>query len=196
MLQKTSIATCQCGCGKHTPIAPETRPRRGWVKGQPMPYFPHHSKNRWPVSDGVTKRCRGCLEDLPVAQFWTNRKTKDLLQARCKDCSKTAVYSYRTQSEGKVRVARTRFKTALSYYRLTEVEYDKMLVEQDGRCAICQQPERMLDRSGYTRRLSVDHCHKTGKVRGLLCSHCNHALGKFNDDPAILHAAIRYLARG
>jgi hypothetical protein len=58
---------------------------------------------------------------------------------------------------------------------------------QDGRCAIC----RKKPQTG--RRLSVDHDHKTGEVRGLLCTLCNQGLGYFKDDPGRLGAALEYL---
>lgn len=67
-------------------------------------------------------------------------------------------------------------------------EYERMEREQGGVCSICGNPN---DQNG--RRLHVDHCHRTGRVRALLCCLCNTALGKFQDDPRRLQAAIRYL---
>jgi len=60
---------------------------------------------------------------------------------------------------------------------------------QGGVCAICGKPEA----TARTKRLCVDHCHETGKVRGLLCSHCNRAIGLLGDSCAILASAITYL---
>lgn len=72
--------------------------------------------------------------------------------------------------------------------------YQEMLHEQGGVCAICHQPERAPDKaSGKTKDLAIDHCHKTGAVRGLLCSNCNRALGLFNDDPELLAKASNYV---
>lgn len=68
-------------------------------------------------------------------------------------------------------------------------DYDRMLAEQGGVCAICEKPE--LNRKSKT--LSVDHNHKTGQVRGLLCSICNSALGYFKEDVKIIESAIAYL---
>jgi hypothetical protein len=69
-----------------------------------------------------------------------------------------------------------------------------MLEVQNGVCAICKLPESRKSRSGlYT--LSVDHDHKTGKVRGLLCHRCNNCLGTLKDDTHILQSAIDYLNR-
>lgn len=67
--------------------------------------------------------------------------------------------------------------------------YERMFVEQDNVCAICRQ--KCVSR----RRLSVDHCHDTGAIRGLLCAKCNRAIGLLGDDPALLDAAAAYLRK-
>ncbi len=79
-------------------------------------------------------------------------------------------------------------------YGIGKADVARMAKEQDHKCAICGEPESQM-RNGITRHLAVDHDHKTGKVRGLLCSACNTALGKFDDDPAIIARAIAYLAK-
>ena len=72
--------------------------------------------------------------------------------------------------------------------------YQEMLREQNGVCAICHQPETAPDKaSGKTKDLAIDHCHKTGKIRALLCSNCNRALGLFNDDVELLAKAHGYV---
>jgi len=73
-------------------------------------------------------------------------------------------------------------------YGLSVDEYDAMLLAQSGGCAICRTSP------SPQRRLSVDHCHATGRVRGLLCDRCNPGLGHFLDSPALLRAASTYLA--
>lgn len=72
-------------------------------------------------------------------------------------------------------------------YGMTLDQYENLLAEQEGKCRICRNacPEG--------KYLSVDHCHKTGKIRGLLCSRCNVALGCFKDSTDNLEAAILYL---
>jgi len=77
-------------------------------------------------------------------------------------------------------------------YGITDEQYDAMLKAQNGACAICKRPERMFIGSTRTR-LAVDHSHKTGKVRGLLCSTCNTALGAFGEDPERIRKAIEYI---
>lgn len=187
-----SAILCACGCGKVPPIAPETRPKRGWVKGQRLRFYPHHSKNRWPVSDGVTKQCRGCLKAKPISAFAKHSGNADKLQFLCRECSKVRTYQYRLTDGGLARTVVARRKNHLFRFRITEADYEAMLFAQDGRCAICRKPESLTFK-GRTRRLAVDHCHGTGKVRGLLCAHCNQALGKFDDEPSVLRRAAEYL---
>ena len=78
-------------------------------------------------------------------------------------------------------------------YSLTVAEYENMLATQGGECAICRNVERSKDRGGKLRRLAVDHDHVSRRVRGLLCSFCNRAIGLLKDDPTIVEAAFLYL---
>lgn len=71
-------------------------------------------------------------------------------------------------------------------FGISLAEYEKLLSEQDGKCAICRQPDK-------TFSLAVDHCHGTNRIRGLLCHLCNRALGMFKDSPELLRKAIEYL---
>lgn len=74
-------------------------------------------------------------------------------------------------------------------YGITAEDYARMLQDQGGKCAIC-------DKKPVKRRLSVDHNHKTGAVRGLLCTRCNHKLlGSANEDVTILRRAADYLEK-
>ena len=73
-------------------------------------------------------------------------------------------------------------------YGITLAEYDEMSEACEYRCQICRDTEPT------GRRLAVDHCHSTGRIRGLLCMNCNQALGKFKDNVAHLENAIRYLS--
>jgi hypothetical protein len=82
------------------------------------------------------------------------------------------------------------FATVQRRYGISREEYDALLVRQNGVCAICQNPQ---SRKG-TKRLSVDHCHKTKKVRGLLCAKCNMAIGILADDDARCTRAAEYLS--
>ena len=78
-------------------------------------------------------------------------------------------------------------------FNLTGEEYAELLNRQGGGCAICGKKETHTYRSGKLKDLSVDHDHKTGAIRGLLCVCCNRAVGYLNDDPQLLRKAADYL---
>lgn len=80
-------------------------------------------------------------------------------------------------------------------FKIDGSDYEKLLTMQGGVCAVCQCQEIHEYKSGKLKGLSVDHCHSTGKVRGLLCVKCNRGLGYFKDDPERLHRAIEYLRK-
>lgn len=77
-------------------------------------------------------------------------------------------------------------------YGITREDYLKMSEEQGHVCKICGCAET-VKRRGKVIRLAVDHCHQTGKIRGLLCCSCNRALGYFKDSPENLRKAAEYL---
>jgi hypothetical protein len=78
-------------------------------------------------------------------------------------------------------------------YGITLETYVEMMEAQNGLCLICGRPERAKDgKSGKLKALAIDHCHGTLKVRGLLCSHCNRAIGLLDHSSAILAAAADY----
>lgn len=72
-------------------------------------------------------------------------------------------------------------------YGITLEQYNEMLVKQSNVCAVCGLE--------CSRKLAVDHCHSTGKVRGLLCVKCNRGIGNFNDDLSRLKAAVNYMEK-
>lgn len=76
-------------------------------------------------------------------------------------------------------------------YNLTQADYDALLLNQNGVCAICQRKPDEIKTQWPT--LAVDHDHTTGKVRGLLCNLCNTGLGFFQESPDLINAAGRYL---
>ena len=87
-----------------------------------------------------------------------------------------------------------RWKRIQKLYNLSKEGYEKILSEQNGVCYIC---ERSPDKIRPRRNLAVDHDHKTGRIRGLLCYRCNHVLlGRIlRDDPVLLERALIYLKR-
>lgn len=128
-----------------------------------------------------------------------------ILKRTCRRCEVKATGDYHKIHREKANEAtRARYRkyphllrqSNLRKYGLTIAQYSVLLESQNGVCAICQRPE--VTPSGGTKRprsLAVDHDHGTGRVRALLCSHCNKALGCFMDSPAILDKAAEYLRR-
>lgn len=105
--------------------------------------------------------------------------------------------------EGRISYSRAHRKANPDVYRERELrknfdigaaEYDQMLEAQNGACAICLKPETAM-KHGRVLALSVDHDHATGRIRGLLCGHCNTAIGKFDDDVDLLMNAVAYLRK-
>lgn len=136
-----------------------------------------------------TKVCTHCQAALPLASFQKCSRNKDRLDYYCRECSssirkRTKEYN-RTNNQ---KYAEKRKKRSLyKKYSISQLEYDKLLTEQDRKCAICKQPES-TDKS-----LAVDHNHETGQIRGLLCQKCNTGLGLFKDDINLLRKAKAYL---
>ena len=79
-------------------------------------------------------------------------------------------------------------KRRIEQFGLDENKYNEMLTKQNGKCAICGDPP-----TGIKKSLCVDHDHKTGKIRSLLCDNCNNGLGRFRDSIKNLNKAIKYL---
>lgn len=106
--------------------------------------------------------------------------------------NENGIRSYRKNPATKKRREQAR---AAKRYGITIQEYDAMFKAQKGLCAICGKPERTRNRvDASIRSLAIDHDHKTGKVRALLCVQCNGGLGQFDDNLKLLQAAILYLS--
>lgn len=129
----------------------------------------------------ITKVCTRCREAKPLGEYHRHPQGAHGRQPRCKDCARDGRGAYYTPEKRRARhLQRT--------YGLSVEQYAELARQQGMACAICEQvPDRAL---------AVDHCHDTGRVRGLLCTPCNSALGRFGDDAERLQRAIRYLQRG
>jgi uncharacterized protein YbaR (Trm112 family) len=78
-------------------------------------------------------------------------------------------------------------------YGLTVDDLNKMKESQDNKCAICGGEGFHIGKNNHHEKLAVDHCHKTGRVRQLLCHNCNRALGLLQDSPELLRKAAEYI---
>lgn len=144
------------------------------------------------------KICSKCKLSKEESEFPTDKRLVSGLLAWCKICNSTKNRIYKNNHPDETRIqnknwraenpARARKiyrKNALwTRYKLSLRDFDVLLEEQGSRCKICE--ELMV-------KPCVDHCHSTGKIRGLLCQHCNRGLGGFRDSSKVLLAAIAYL---
>ena len=103
---------------------------------------------------------------------------------RCRACHKKRMSLYYKTTNYKVANARRR---GVHKYRLTKAQYDKLVAEQQGICALCGEKPK--------NGLVIDHDHNTNKVRALLCASCNSGLGFFRDNQDYLLLAIAYLKK-
>lgn len=130
-------------------------------------------------SVGVAKYCTGCKQRKSASAFTKSKQAKDGLQNRCRTC-------HSSRSKERTTIDAQRKWRYLKEYGITLEQYDSMLAAQNNVCAICKEPPGK-------QRLHVDHCHKTGQIRGLLCASCNIGIGYFRDSEALLGLAIQYL---
>lgn len=112
-----------------------------------------------------------------------------LLQQKYRKTEKYKEYKKQYRNSQKAKDTR-RNQLLLKHFNITLEKYNEMLLNQNGVCAICLKHDEKAVRS-----LAVDHCHKTGKIRGLLCRYCNQALGILNDDIERMKKAVEYLSK-
>lgn len=166
-----------------------------------------------------TKICIKCSKEKTYDQFGTRSKNIDGKRGRCKECEKVDRNVYlstpRAQAiriatskkwygenrdynikrhkkwcdENKEKRAEWTRKNLLSKYGLTVYQYNAMAVAQDYKCKICKS----LTPGHNSKFLYIDHCHRTNKVWGLLCVHCNMAIGQFKDNENIILRAAAYI---
>jgi len=130
------------------------------------------------------KQCTKCKKWKDESHFRKHSQVKCGLRPECKDCSKKVNANiYWNKGGREKRIARS-----LEKYGLTLEQYNKMLEQQNGVCLICGQTSKR----GH--RLCVDHNHKTGKIRGLLCDPCNQWVGVI-EKKGFLKQALIYLEK-
>jgi len=132
--------------------------------------------------DDIPKRERTYNTDFPKVSKREQRakyraKNKDKIKQRSRDYN---AKSYNTRKNYHLK----------KHFNITLDEYNNLLELQDHSCKICLNHE-----STFTKKLAVDHCHSTGKIRGLLCDNCNRSIGMLKDSIEILQNAINYLKK-
>lgn len=135
--------------------------------------------------------CCVCKEEKPKSLFYKDKNRKNGIRSLCSECFTKKNKEYYHQKGGKELQKLRAQKHNLKKYGLSVEQYNEMVEKQEGKCKICSSSDS--HRTGTKYNLFVDHCHATGKVRGLLCHHCNAGLGHLKDSKEILERAIRYL---
>ena len=131
-----------------------------------------------------TKYCKSCDTTKSIDEFYLRNKISMVRHSTCKECDRKRVKENHNPAAYRNAELQRR-------YGITHQDYEVMLEEQNNRCAICETSEPGgRHTSNY---FVVDHCHTTGKVRKLLCHHCNTALGLVGDNIDTLHKMIAYL---
>lgn len=150
-----------------------------------------------------TKICTKCKKIKFLSEFYKTKTHKDGCKSWCKSCDINYSSSWAKNNKGRRSKQRKIYsKTVKDYhkkynlkkYYISLAEFEEMEMIQNGVCAICGKEETYKNQYGNAR-LSVDHCHSSGKVRGLLCRCCNTGLGGFKDDVESLSNAIIYLIK-
>lgn len=157
----------------------------------------------------ATKKCRGCDEERPVAEFYPEKRNRDGLHSYCRRCASRAKRehyhrnaeelraksaAYRKANPDAVKASRRKhylanrdkilIESTMRRYGLTREQYDDLTSRYGGICPICNRE----------RKLVVDHDHRSGIVRGMLCQECNTRLGWF--EVVNIENVTKYLAAG
>lgn len=141
----------------------------------------------------IKKKCTKCSKNKTLDSFYKNKNFKDGRSYYCKDCVKK---DHKIRAEDPVRKKDMRNNHLRARYGITIEGYEKLMVLQDGLCAICKKEETQEhSRYGGVMPLAVDHNHFTGEVRGLLCSRCNRLLGRLESSREIYDGIISYVGR-
>ena len=141
------------------------------------------------------KKCTTCDQYKPRSEFSKRRKAVGgVVHSSCKLCTRKLSKAQRVANplnNSKI-LRRAMLKKK---YGMSELDYDTMLAAQNMGCAICGslEPNGRVGLCGPV--FHVDHCHKSGQIRGLLCHYCNVGLGHFGDDILTLARAITYVER-
>lgn len=131
----------------------------------------------------MKKVCSKCKEEKQLTDFHKNKVGKHGVHHYCKSCNSV-------QKKSSYNYVKSRNRGILNKYNLTLEEVENLYIIQDKKCKICNIEYLSVSKHGG---LYIDHCHTTGKVRGLLCSKCNMLLGASNDNISILKSAINYI---
>ena len=130
----------------------------------------------------MKRKCCRCLEIKDLEEFHRDKNKKLGRRYYCKECA--------NRDQKKFNKNRNSIYNRNSYlnrvYNINETKYNELYQAVDGCCEICGK---------FKRKLFIDHDHKTGRIRGLLCLKCNAGIGLLQDSPKIINNALKYLKR-
>ena len=129
------------------------------------------------------KKCSGCQKELDESNFYKGYRN-------CKVCHQKIVSKYQDNNKDKVALG-NRKRKLFNRYGVTLEQYENMLKAQSGKCKLCGDTD---SKNSNSKKLYVDHCHKEGVVRGLLCHKCNVTLGRIRENKNWLKLALEYLS--
>jgi hypothetical protein len=161
-----------------------------------------------------TKTCKECRKTKPLVEFYKKGKGHT---ERCRECHKVfrKAFIAKTRDKHNAKKREHYHKTReryLAYYKtdkrrarwfewklkrqygITVEQFEQMMEEQGGCCKVCGRPPSEINGHRHKKRLHVDHDHKTGQVRGLLCNSCNVAAGCLGDDIGVMYALIDHIS--
>lgn len=143
----------------------------------------------WAGNGRPRLRCTPCL-----AEWTRNQANTRYKQWRAADPDRARDLDRRGYDRRAEKIRQVKLDEHLRRkYGLERADYDRMVEAQGNRCLICQ---REPNGGSHHARLHVDHCHGSGRVRGLLCGNCNTMIGLAGEDPKVLLAAVEYLEKG
>lgn len=149
------------------------------------------------------KQCNKCLETKPIHMFYKDVANVDGYYSLCKICKTGKTVEWRKANREKYNKTQRDYQKGVPAekrygveikrrYGCTLEDYNRMVVEQEGACAVCK---KLHDPGRKKGRLYVDHDHATGKVRALLCHNCNCLLGYAKDDTRVMLEAVAYVIK-
>lgn len=143
------------------------------------------------------KKCNTCGEEKDLSDYGncTNRLSKKVYKKnQCNRCRN--ILRRRANELNKPAYRLERFKGRLkTRFNMRIEDFNKLLDAQDSKCAICKEPIILLGDCKKSKKHAIDHDHRTGKIRGILCNVCNVGLGHFKDNIFLLERAIEYLGK-
>jgi hypothetical protein len=137
------------------------------------------------ISRTGKKQCQFCKKTKSTSSFFKNSTSKDGYGSYCKQCKIDMNRENYAKNRHK-HIDQRKNSHLIKTYGITLQEYKRLLSKQEGVCAICKCRDKHT-------KLVVDHDHKTGEIRGLLCNSCNRAIGYFGDDVVRIKNSISYL---